>query len=507
MNGESMPANSAKSYTVVDCNFPALVIFSQGAAIGREAVGANGGVLMTMSWRGSMMLLGLAAFAANGCGNGGNGGNGGPSPNAGSVVLDMPLAPPNAHCAVITVTPQGGGMVVTQSFTLTPEAQAVFTLSNLPTGTATIAEQVFTVACNALTGAVPGWVSQNQTISINPGEPVTVALTLVPNASGGQVTVQTTFVTPSATLTQIPLAVSPNRIASAGMTAGPDGAVWLAAEVGTQRKGDPSTFTLFRVSTNGFVSSFTSGIGDVGEGSMTAGPDGNVWYTSFFQSDGALGRVSPAGNFAVFSIPVGVSSTTVARPAGITTGSDGNIWFTDSLQNQIGNSTVNGQMAAFPITTGSSGLGSIATGPDGNLWFTEQSPSRIGRMSKTGSLVEFSTPTSSSFPASITAGPDGNLWFIESGANKIGRISTTGSIVEFNGPTGINTNLQSLIAGPDGAMWFVDIGNQAIGRITTLGVVTEFPLEISDRLLGDMALGSDGKFYLSEFTEMLQYQP
>ena len=128
-------------------------------------------------------------------------------------------------------------------------------------------------------------------------------------------------------------------------------------------------------------------------------------------------------------------------------------------------------------------------------------------MSKTGSLVEFSTPTSSSFPASITAGPDGNLWFIESGANKIGRISTTGSIVEFNGPTGINTNLQSLIAGPDGAMWFVDIGNQAIGRITTLGVVTEFPLEISDRLLGDMALGSDGKFYLSEFTEMLQYQP
>jgi hypothetical protein len=167
-----------------------------------------------------MMLLGLATITASACGNGAS--TGGTTPNAGSVVLDMSLAPTNARCVVITVTPQGGGTAVTQSFTLTPEAQTVFTLSNLPLGTVTISEQVFTVACNATTGATPGWISQAQTVSLDPGEPVTLALTLVPNATGGQVSIQNTFVTSTPTLNVF--TVSPGLRANVrGMTPGPDG--------------------------------------------------------------------------------------------------------------------------------------------------------------------------------------------------------------------------------------------------------------------------------------------
>jgi streptogramin lyase len=452
-----------------------------------------------------MMLLGLATITASACGNGAS--TGGTTPNAGSVVLDMSLAPTNARCVVITVTPQGGGTAVTQSFTLTPEAQTVFTLSNLPLGTVTISEQVFTVACNATTGATPGWISQAQTVSLDPGEPVTLALTLVPNATGGQVSIQNTFVTSTPTLNVF--TVSPGLRANVrGMTPGPDGAVWFDADVGTGRKGDPSTFSIFRVTTNGFISSFTSGIGETGQFGMTAGPDGNLWYTAFFEGDGAIARVSPTGTFGLFSVPVATTSTTIALARGITTGNDGNIWFTDVDQNEIGRSTVNGQMTMFPITTGSSGLGSIAAGPDGNLWFTEQSPGRIGRMSKTGSLVEFSTPTANSLPIAIAAGPDGNLWFIEDGPSKIGRISTTGSIVEFTVAAAQSGGLGSIVAGPDGNMWFTDVGNQALCQITTaLGTVTEFPIETSERLTGDLAVGSDGNFYLAGIASILQYHP
>ena len=451
------------------------------------------------------MLLGLAACASNGCGNGGS--TGGSTPNAGSIVLDMSLAPTNARCAVITVTPQPTGTVVTQSFTLTPEAQSVFTLNNLPIGTVSIAEQVFTVACNATTGATPGWISQAETVSIDPGEPVTLALTLVPNASGGQVSIQNTFVTPMPTFSEF--TVSPgNRVDMRGMAPGPDGAVWFDANVGTGRKGDPSTFSVFRIATSGFISTFTSGFGGTPQFGMTAGPDGNLWYTAVFEGSGAIGRVTPTGGFALFSVPVLPTTTTFALPRGITAGSDGNLWFTDVFQNEIGRTTVNGTMTMFPITTGSSGLGTIAAGPDGNIWFTEQSPSRIGRMSKTGSLVEFSTPTANAIPDAIAAGPDGNLWFIEDSPSKIGRISTTGSIVEFTVAAAQSGGLGSIIAGPDGNMWFIDVGNQAIGQITAaLGTITEFPIETTDRLTGDLAVGSDGNFYLSEITNIMRYHP
>ena len=57
---------------------------------------------------------------------------------------------------------------------------------------------------------------------------------------------------------------------------------------------------------------------------ITAGPDGNLWFTE--NNGNRIGRISPGGEHTVtqFLIP-----TSNSFPTGITAGPDGNLWFTD----------------------------------------------------------------------------------------------------------------------------------------------------------------------------------
>src|SRR5215470_7292493 len=56
----------------------------------------------------------------------------------------------------------------------------------------------------------------------------------------------------------------------------------------------------------------------IGAAGITAGADGNVWFTDPAQSE--VGRISPSGQVTEFATP--------GNPAGaITAGLDGNIWF------------------------------------------------------------------------------------------------------------------------------------------------------------------------------------
>src|SRR5258708_25927046 len=72
-----------------------------------------------------------------------------------------------------------------------------------------------------------------------------------------------------------------------------------------------------------------------------------------------------AGTITEFSIPPAESD-----PVGITAGPDGNLWFTTPI-NEIGRITTTGLVTAFPIPTANSGLFSITTGPHGNHRFTD----------------------------------------------------------------------------------------------------------------------------------------
>ena len=100
----------------------------------------------------------------------------------------------------------------------------------------------------------------------------------------------------------------------------------------------------------------------------------------------------------------------------ITAGPDGNVWFTeDERQPDRADQPDDGRHHRFPVPTADGGPDGITAGPDGNLWFTETGGDKIGEINPTTHVItEFPIPTAGSGPDGITAGPDGNLWFTES---------------------------------------------------------------------------------------------
>jgi len=92
-------------------------------------------------------------------------------------------------------------------------------------------------------------------------------------------------------------------------------------------------------------------------------------------------------------------------PSGITAGPDGNLWFTEIDASKIGRITPSGTITEFPTPTAHSAPAGITAGPDGNLWFTEfEEGDNIGRITTSGTITEFPIPTANSAPFGITAG-------------------------------------------------------------------------------------------------------
>jgi virginiamycin B lyase len=67
--------------------------------------------------------------------------------------------------------------------------------------------------------------------------------------------------------------------------------------------------------------------GQLGIAGITAGPDGNLWFTQPDISE--VDTMSPTGDF-------GKTYSTLPYPFGITAGPDGNIWFCEGFGNAIG---------------------------------------------------------------------------------------------------------------------------------------------------------------------------
>jgi virginiamycin B lyase len=268
----------------------------------------------------------------------------------------------------------------------------------------------------------------------------------------------------------------------AGITAGPDGALWFT-ETGSNKIGritTTGTTTEFPVPT---ALSFPLGI--------AAGPDGALWFTEI--SVDKIGRITTAGAITEFSVP-----TAASQPFAIAVGPDGALWFTEQAGNNIGRITTTGAMSEFSVPTASSQPIGITAGPDGALWFTEASGNKIGRVTTAGTMTEFVIPTANSTPKFITTGADGALWFTEFDGNKIGRITTTGTVTEFVIPT-VTSQPVGIAAGPDGALWFTEQGGNKIGRITTGGTITaEIPVPTATSELFGIAAGPDGALWFAE---------
>ncbi len=265
-----------------------------------------------------------------------------------------------------------------------------------------------------------------------------------------------------------------------GITAGPDGNMWF-----TEKEGN----SIGRITPTGRVTEYPLPTPSAAPYDIAAGSDGNLWFTE--AAANKIGRITPSGT--VTEYPLAASS----EPGGITAGTDGNLWFTEYGAGAIGRITPSGTVTVYPLPTVGASPYDITEGPDGNLWFTEIDSGKIGKISTSGSVTEYSGLTTGSQPTGITAGPDGKLWFTETAGNKVGSITTSGTVAEYVLTT-TNASPNNITAGPDGNLWFSEQSGDKIGRITPSGVVTEYAVPSSASQPGDIAAGPDGNLWFSE---------
>jgi len=249
------------------------------------------------------------------------------------------------------------------------------------------------------------------------------------------------------------------------------------------------------------ITEFPITTANAGPDEITAGPDGNLWFTDLQAN--AIGTINPTTH-AITEFPI---PTATSRPGAITAGPDGNLWFTELNANKIGmiNPTTHA-ISEFPIPNVKANddlsLSGITAGADGNIWFTELDADKIGMINPTSHAIsEFAVPTASALPNQITAGPDGNLWFTELNANKIGTINpTTHAITEFPIPTA-TSRPSTITAGPDGNLWFTDYSAGNIGEINpTTHAISEFAVPTANAGLYGITAGADGNLWFAEYS-------
>jgi virginiamycin B lyase len=123
--------------------------------------------------------------------------------------------------------------------------------------------------------------------------------------------------------------------------------------------------------------------------SLTAGPDGNIWFVDDIGINPTLpnvGRLTPSGEITDFSVPI-FGNLSDAHLDRITTGADGNLWFDGSSE-------------------------------DGD---SERAPQTgfVGRITTSGSISLFGLPTPGAPPQALASGSDGNIWMEAGGIDRV----------------------------------------------------------------------------------------
>jgi streptogramin lyase len=266
----------------------------------------------------------------------------------------------------------------------------------------------------------------------------------------------------------------PKELALAG-----DGSIWATGEYGG----------VARLDSTGHVKKF-----DVGQdeyaADLVAGPDGAIWIAA----NDLIVRIDAAGRRRSWH-------TGGDGLAQAITSFGGALWFANpGNPGRIERLGTDGSIRSFKIAGPRKGglMPGIAGGADGALWFTQTGsdrdpPDGIGRMTTDGRSASWELPHRRGIPIRIAAGTDGALWFTELDGHAIGRITASGAIGEFPLATGLSP--YDIKAGVDGAMWFTADG--CIGRITTDGKVTAWPIQGAGRLIG-IAPRPDGSIWAAD---------
>jgi virginiamycin B lyase len=287
------------------------------------------------------------------------------------------------------------------------------------------------------------------------------------------------------------------------MVPGADGEMWFPAIAYSNFGTIQPSGAIGRVTPEGKITLFplpTNSFPDY----ITQGPGGNFWFIAtrgegkvghgvdtlpgFSTEHAEIGSITPTGTFHFIPLP----SSPPRYPESMTAGPDGNLWFTETLSqgyvNTIARMTPSGVITGeFALPSATDSAEYITSGPDGNLWFViassigQNAHAKIGRITPQGKISVFDLPASFFDLGTIASGPDGNLWF--SGGKNIVRMTLDGHIKEFPVPTVPHSNqyyqgAADVVFGPDGALWFLTLQNW-VGRMTTDGVFQQYPYPAS----------------------------
>jgi streptogramin lyase len=185
--------------------------------------------------------------------------------------------------------------------------------------------------------------------------------------------------TPAGSIEILPFATSNSPLS---ITTGPDGNVWFA-EDGIVTGGPGA---IGRVTPSGTLTEFVlptpSGINSGAE-DITAGPDGNLWFT-WTEWDSTetgpaaanIGRITTSGTITEFP----VSASGGWPPLHITAGADGNLWFTQGAADVVASISTTGAIVEYPLPSSGTFVNDIALGQAGRLWFAEPGVNAIGRL-------------------------------------------------------------------------------------------------------------------------------
>ncbi|HEY3761587.1 MAG TPA: choice-of-anchor tandem repeat GloVer-containing protein [Verrucomicrobiae bacterium] len=271
----------------------------------------------------------------------------------------------------------------------------------------------------------------------------------------------------------------------AGLTLGPDGSLYGVAAAG----GNNNDGTIFRVTTNGILTTlveFDSVNGSGPEAALTLGPDGNFYGTTKF--GGPLSRiVGGRGDGTVFQMMTNGTLTTLvtftnvngALPDGsLTVGPDGNLYGTTSEGGGPGSGagygtvfrmTTNGVFTRLAVFNANGEIGpnaGLTLGPDNNFYGTTEaeggsvSNGTIFMVTTNGvltSIFTFDGTNGTGSEGNLALGPDGNLYGTTSGGGSnddgtVFKITTNGlltTLANFNGTNG-DGPAAGLTLGPDG---------------------------------------------------------
>ncbi len=203
-----------------------------------------------------------------------------------------------------------------------------------------------------------------------------------------------------------------------------------------------------RVTGNGEVTEYSTGLTETNSTNMAAGPNASDWFVTDYSG---IGEISVNGKIKLYSF-----SDESTQPLTITAGPDGNMWFIEGAGPNIGKITPNGKITEYSTGLGNSYSFGIATGSDGRIWFADNGNNSIGAITTDGTKVSDYTQGFTGDPVSIVAGPDGNLYFGET-TPVVGRITPAGVVTEYSFPASEGTfPVLGITVGPDGNIWFAN---------------------------------------------------